>query len=203
MWSFNLFKKKSKPNKLKKILVVGLGNIGEEFYDTRHNIGFEILDNLIKLQNKKFEIAKYALKASFRFKGRFFLCIKPTTYMNLSGKAVNYWIQKEKIDLKNLLIITDDLNIPFCQLRLRMKGSSGGHNGLKNIEDYLNTSNYSRLRFGIGNKKNASQVNFVLGKWTENEKKSLNKFVTESCKLILSYGTDGPEKTMNNFNSKP
>ena len=122
--------------------------------------------------------------------------------MNLSGKAVKYWTQKEKIDPKNILIVTDDLNLQFCQLRLRSKGSAGGHNGLKDIENQLNTLNYPRLRFGIGDKKKGSQINFVLGKWSEIEKTLLNKKMDQACKMILSFATEGIQNTMNNFNTK-
>lgn len=202
MWLTTLFKKKSKPNKMKKFLIVGLGNIGDEYLNTRHNIGFEILDMLTDEYKKEFSVSKYVLKSSFNYKGKQFICIKPTTFMNLSGKAVKYWAQKEKIDLKNILIVTDDLNLKFCQLRLRSKGSSGGHNGLQNIEDHLNTSVYSRLRFGIGNIHKTSQVEFVLGKWKMEEKLLLDEKIGESCKMILSFGTDGIENTMNNFNLK-
>lgn len=200
MWLINLFKKK--PNKMKKFLIVGLGNIGEDYFGTRHNIGFEILDNLIDDHDGVFKIARYASKSTFKYKGRCFICIKPNTYMNLSGKAVKYWIQKENIDLKNILIVTDDLNIPFCQLRLRSKGSSGGHNGLKNIEDVISTSSYSRLRFGIGNKQRKSQIDFVLGKWLKSEKIILKDYISQSCQMILSFGTEGVQNTMNNFNNK-
>ena len=201
MWLINLFKK-SKFDKMKKFLIVGLGNVGDDYIGSRHNIGFEILDMLIEERNKNFELSRYALKSTFKHKGKQFICIKPSTYMNLSGKAVKYWIQKEKINLENILIITDDLNLPFCQLRLKSKGSSGGHNGLKSIEDLLNTPNYPRLRFGIGDKEKASQTDFVLGKWKEKEKLSLNKKLIQSCKMILSFGTDGIQNTMNNFNNK-
>ncbi len=202
MWLINLFKNQSKSNKMKKFLIVGLGNFGQDYVGTRHNIGFEVLDKLIDKHDKKFEVSRHALKSSFKYKGKIFICIKPTTLMNLSGKAVKYWIQKEKIDIENILIVTDDLNIPFCQLRLRARGSSGGHNGLKNIEDNLNTSNYSRLRFGIGDKKMKSQVDFVLGKWLEIEKISLRDKISLSCRIVLSFGTDGLQNTMNNFNNK-
>jgi PTH1 family peptidyl-tRNA hydrolase len=201
MWLINLFKKRSKFDKMKKFLIVGLGNVGDDYIGTRHNIGFEILDMLIEEHNKNFELSRYALKSTFKYKGKQFICIKPSTYMNLSGKAVKYWIQKEKINLENILIITDDLNLPFCQLR-KSKGSSGGHNGLKSIEDLLNTPNYPRLRFGIGDKEKTSQTDFVLGKWKEKEKLLLNKKLIQSCKIILSFGTDGIQNTMNNFNNK-
>jgi PTH1 family peptidyl-tRNA hydrolase len=202
MWLFNLFKIKSNSNQVKKFLIVGLGNIGKEYLETRHNIGFTILDYLIKKQGLTFNEAKYAFRASFKFKGKKFICIKPTTYMNLSGKAVNYWMRKEKINLENVLIITDDLNIPFCQLRLRAKGSSGGHNGLKDIEENLKTKNYSRLRFGIGREKKSSQIDFVLGKWGKKEKPTLENFIIKCSEIILSFGTDGSQNTMNKYNTK-
>ena len=185
-----------------KYLIVGLGNIGKEYLETRHNIGFTVLDYLIKNQGLTFDEVKYALRASFKFKGKEFICIKPTTYMNLSGKAVNYWMRKEKINLENVLIITDDLNIPFSQLRLRAKGSSGGHNGLKNIEENLKTLNYSRLRFGIGREKKSSQIDFVLGKWEKEEKSTLENFIIKCSEIILSFGTDGTQNTMNKYNTK-
>ena len=202
MWLFNLFKIKSNSNQVKKFLIVGLGNIGKEYLETRHNIGFTVLDYLIKNQGLTFDEVKYALRASFKFKGKEFICIKPTTYMNLSGKAVNYWMRKEKINLENVLIITDDLNIPFSQLRLRAKGSSGGHNGLKNIEENLKTLNYSRLRFGIGREKKSSQIDFVLGKWGKEEKYNLENFIIKCSEIILSFGTDGTQNTMNKYNTK-
>ena len=202
MWLFNLLKIKSNSNQVRKFLIVGLGNVGKEYLETRHNIGFTILDYLIKKQGLTFDEVKYALRASFKFKGKEFICIKPTTYMNLSGKAVNYWMRKEKINLENVLIITDDLNIPFSQLRLRAKGSSGGHNGLKNIEENLKTLNYSRLRFGIGREKKSSQIDFVLGKWEKEEKTTLENFVVKCSEIILSFGTDGIQNTMNKYNTK-
>ena len=202
MWLFNLFKIKSNSNQVKKFLIVGLGNIGKEYLETRHNIGFTVLDYLIKNQGLTFDEVKYALRASFKFKGKEFICIKPTTYMNLSGKAVNYWMRKEKINLENVLIITDDLNIPFSQLRLRAKGSSGGHNGLKDIEENLKTKNYSRLRFGIGREKKSSQIDFVLGKWEKKEKPTLENFIIKCSEIILSFGTDGTQNTMNKYNTK-
>tara|TARA_B110000003_G_scaffold71819_1_gene73180 strand:+ start:2036 stop:2647 length:612 start_codon:yes stop_codon:yes gene_type:complete len=202
MWLINLFSKRKISNKMKKFLIVGLGNVGDKYNNTRHNIGFEILDMLIKNHKKSFETFRYVYKSNFNYKGKQFICIKPTTFMNLSGKAVKYWTQKEKIDPKNILIVTDDLNLQFCQLRLRSKGSAGGHNGLKDIENQLNTLNYPRLRFGIGDKKKGSQINFVLGKWSEIEKTLLNKKMDQACKMILSFATDGIQNTMNNFNTK-
>tara|TARA_X000000368_G_scaffold367848_1_gene315453 strand:- start:603 stop:1214 length:612 start_codon:yes stop_codon:yes gene_type:complete len=185
----------------KKFLVVGLGNIGSEYIMTRHNIGFEILDYLSNKENLSFETFKLADKTILQKKGKKIFLIKPNTYMNLSGKSVKYWMNKEKIPIENLLVITDDLNLPFGKLRIRSKGSSGGHNGLKNIEEILGSQNYSRLRFGINNReKNKNKVDFVLNKWNEIEKKSLEDNFNTSCEIILSFIFNGIQNTMNKFN---
>ena len=185
----------------KKFLVVGLGNIGSEYIMTRHNIGFEILDYLSNKENLSFETFKLAEKTILQKKGKKIFLIKPNTYMNLSGKSVKYWMNKEKIPIENLLVITDDLNLPFGKLRIRSKGSSGGHNGLKNIEEILGSQNYSRLRFGINNReKNKNKVDFVLNKWNEIEKKSLEDNFNTSCEIILSFIFNGIQNTMNKFN---
>jgi len=185
----------------KKFLVVGLGNIGSEYIMTRHNIGFEILDYLSNKENLSFETFKLADKTILQKKGKKIFLIKPNTYMNLSGKSVKYWMNKEKIPIENLLVITDDLNLPFGKLRIRSKGSSGGHNGLKNIEEILGSQNYSRLRFGINNReKNKNKVDFVLNKWNEIEKKSLEDNLNTSCEIILSFIFNGIQNTMNKFN---
>ena len=185
----------------KKFLVVGLGNIGSEYIMTRHNIGFEILDYLSNKENLSFETFKLAEKTILPKKGKKIILIKPNTYMNLSGKSVKYWMNKEKIPIENVLIITDDLNLPFGKLRIRSKGSSGGHNGLKNIEEILGSQNYSRLRFGINNReKNKNKVDFVLNKWNEIEKKSLEDNFNTSCEIILSFIFNGIQNTMNKFN---
>ena len=194
------FKKAHLPNS-KKFLVVGLGNIGSKYLMTRHNIGFEILDYLSNKEKLSFEIFKLAEKTILQKKGKKIVLIKPNTYMNLSGKSVKYWMNKEKIPIENLLVITDDLNLPFGKLRIRSKGSSGGHNGLKNIEEMLGSQNYSRLRFGINNKeKNKNKVDFVLNKWNEIENKSLEDYLNESCEIILSFIFNGIQNTMNKFN---
>ena len=185
----------------KKFLVVGLGNIGSEYIMTRHNIGFEILDYLSNKENLSFETFKLADKTILQKKGKKIFLIKPNTYMNLSGKSVKYWMNKEKIPIENLLVITDDLNLPFGKLRIRSKGSSGGHNGLKNIEEILGSQNYSRLRFGINNReKNKNKVDFVLNKWNKIETKSLEDYLSESCEIILSFIFYGIQNTMNKFN---
>ncbi len=194
------FKSAYLPNS-KKFLIVGLGNIGSEYIMTRHNIGFEILNYLSIKENLSFETFKLAEKTILKKKGKKIILIKPNTYMNLSGKSVKYWMNKEKIPIENVLIITDDLNLPFGNLRIRSKGSSGGHNGLKNIEEKLGGQNYSRLRFGIGNvEKNQNKVDFVLNKWNDNEKKTLENLFSKSCEIILSFIFQGPQNTMNKFN---
>ena len=194
------FKKAHLPNS-KKFLVVGLGNIGSKYLMTRHNIGFEILNYLSNKEKLSFETFKLAEKTILQKKGKKIVLIKPNTYMNLSGKSVKYWMNKEKIPIENLLVITDDLNLPFGKLRIRSKGSSGGHNGLKNIEEMLGSQNYSRLRFGINNKeKNKNKVDFVLNKWNEIENKSLEDYLNESCEIILSFIFNGIQNTMNKFN---
>lgn len=147
-WLFNLLRNKE-DNKVKKFLIVGLGNIGSEYVNTRHNIGFKVLDYLANEENLEFKSVKLGSLAEFKIKGRTVFLLKPNTYMNLSGKAVNYWLEKEKISIENSLIITDDLNLPFGTIRIKKKGSDGGHNGLKNIQQVLNTTEYPRFRFGI------------------------------------------------------
>lgn len=194
---------REKIDPMKKFLIVGLGNIGPKYENTRHNIGFKILDKLAEKQETAFETQKLGDVASFRFKGRTFILLKPSTYMNLSGKAVNYWMQKEKISLENLLIVTDDLNLPFGTLRLKTKGSDGGHNGLKDVQAQLNTTQYNRFRFGISDKfSKGQQIDYVLSEWNENEEKELPERLETSAELILSFGTAGVSNTMNSFNGK-
>ena len=185
-----------------KYLIVGLGNPGDQYKNTRHNIGFTILDALVNASNICFEPDRLADKAVLKFKGRTLILIKPTTFMNLSGKAVNYWIQKEKIDTDNLLVITDDIALPFGKIRIKAKGSDGGHNGLKDITNSLNTSNYSRLRFGIGGDfPKGKQSEYVLSKWNKEE---ISKFIEIEplfVEIVNSYVSQGIDKTMNKFNS--
>lgn len=190
-------------NPMKKFLIVGLGNIGEKYTDTRHNIGFKILDHLASKEGLTFESLKLGDVATYKFKGRTFILLKPSTYMNLSGKAVQYWLIKEKIPLENLLIITDDLNLPFGNLRLKTKGSDGGHNGLKDIQDKLNTTKYNRFRFGISDTfSKGRQVDYVLGEWNEEEDQKLPERIDKSIELIKSFGTAGINNTMNTYNGK-
>lgn len=186
-----------------KYLIVGLGNIGSEYSKTRHNIGFDILDAFAEASNIVFTDARYGAISEVKLKGRILKLLKPSTYMNLSGNAVRYWLQKEKIPVENLLIIVDDLAIPFGSLRIRAKGSDGGHNGLKHINELLGTNNYARLRFGIGsNFSKGNQINYVLGEWTDEENISLNKMYDICNEIIKSFVFLGVDRTMNLHNKK-
>ena len=186
-----------------KYLIVGLGNPGSKYADTRHNIGFDVLDALIKDSESSFETARYADVAEIKLKGRKLVLIKPNTFMNLSGKAVHFWLQKEKIPMSNLLVISDDLALPFGTLRLKGKGSAGGHNGLKDIEAVLKTGIYSRLRFGIGSDyARGKQADFVLGPWSLEEQNDLSERINQSTKFVLSFVTIGLNMTMSALNGK-
>ena len=188
---------------MSKFLIVGLGNIGEEYANTRHNIGFMVLDQLAKDYAVKFTSGRLADIAEIKFKGRTLVLIKPTTYMNLSGKAVNYWMQAEKITKENVLVITDDIAFPVGVLRMKMKGSDGGHNGLRNIQETLNTSEYPRLRFGVGSEfSKGGQVEFVLGKWNGEEEKLVAEKIKMAGEMIKSFATIGIQLTMTNYNKK-
>jgi len=197
------YTEKNDPELMKKFLIAGLGNIGDKYKKTRHNIGFLILDELAENQKVVFETKKLGDIARFKYKGRTFILLKPNTYMNLSGKAVKYWQTIEKIPLKNILVITDDLNLPFKTIRIKAKGSSGGHNGLTHINDLLQTQNYARMRFGVGNGfHKGSQVDYVLGEWNQEEKEALPERIEKSTKAILSFALAGINNTMNEFNGK-
>mgnify|MGYP003665982380 FL=1 len=186
-----------------KFLIVGLGNIGAEYVNTRHNIGFKVLDHFAKKESVTFETVKLGALAQYKFKGRTFFLLKPNTYMNLSGKAVHYWMDKENIPLENILIITDDLNLSFGTVRIKPKGSDGGHNGLKNINLILNTNQYTRFRFGISDEfKKGKQVDYVLGDWDDAEKIALPERLEISSEIIKSFGTAGLELTMTSYNGK-
>jgi PTH1 family peptidyl-tRNA hydrolase len=188
---------------MSKFLIVGLGNIGEEYAETRHNIGFKIVDALAKETGATFSSGRYADVAQLKHKGKQLILIKPTTYMNLSGKAVNYWLQSEKIEIENMLVLVDELALPFGKIRIGPKGSDGGHNGLKNIQETLNTSNYARLRFGISNEFNkGAQINYVLGKWNEDELKTLNDRIKIAADAIKAFSFIGLQRCMNEFNNK-
>jgi len=187
-----------------KYLIVGLGNIGEEYQNTRHNVGFKILDALAGASNLVFDVNKrYGAVAEFKFKGRFFLLLKPSTYMNLSGNAVRYWMQKENIPLENVLIIVDDIALPLGTIRVRAKGGDAGHNGLKHIIEILGTNIYARVRFGIGNEfDHGQQIDYVLGEWTGEEEKILPERFDKVIQIIKSFGIIGLERTMNQYNNK-
>ena len=194
-------KGKSKSIDMTKFLIVGLGNIGANYKNTRHNIGFKVIDYLAEKYKAEMEEVKLCKKGEFRFKGKKIILIKPTTLMNRSGKAVRYWALKEKIAIQNILVITDDLHLPLAKLRLRGKGSDGGHNGLKDIEAQLNTSNYPRLRFGIKNKeKGFNQIDFVLGEFNVEEKNQVVRGIIKCEEIALSFTKTGLEKSMNLFN---
>lgn len=186
-----------------KYLIAGLGNIGDEYAHTRHNIGFDILDALAKASNICFEDKRYGSVVEYKLKGRIFILLKPSTYMNLSGKAVHYWMQKENIPIENLLVILDDLALPLGTLRLRSKGSDGGHNGLKNINEILGRTDYARLRFGISdNFAKGKQVDYVLSRWNNEEVKILSERIPVAVEIIKSFGLSGVHVTMNQFNNK-
>lgn len=190
-------------NMSNKFLIVGLGNIGAEYVNTRHNIGFKIVDFFAKKEGINFATVKLGSLAEYKFKGRTFLLLKPNTYMNLSGKAVQYWMDKENIPLENIMVITDDLNLSFGTIRIKPKGSDGGHNGLKNTNLVLNTTNYTRFRFGISDEfKKGKQVDYVLGDWSDAEKVILPDRLELASEIIKSFGTAGLENTMTTFNGK-
>lgn len=188
---------------MKKILIVGLGNIGSEYANTRHNIGFRVLDYFAKSENILFQTVKLGELATFFLKGKTFLLLKPNTYMNLSGKAVKYWMDKENISKENIFVITDDLNLSFGSIRIKPKGSDGGHNGLKNINLLLNSQDYPRFRFGISDAfKKGKQIEYVLGEWTNEEEEQLTERLEISKKIIESFGLAGLDVTMNLYNGK-
>lgn len=193
----------SNNNTMKKFLIVGLGNIGAEYVNTRHNIGFKVVDFLARKEGLDFQTVKLGSLGEYKTKGRTILLLKPNTYMNLSGKAVQYWMEKEKIEKENVLIITDDLNLGFGTIRIKPKGSDGGHNGLKSIQQTLNTSEYPRFRFGISDDfKKGRQVDYVLGNWDQEEQAKLLERLELSSEIIKSFALSGLEQTMTSFNGK-
>jgi peptidyl-tRNA hydrolase, PTH1 family len=204
-WFSKIVTKKEKEtiDPMKKFLIVGLGNIGAEYVNTRHNIGFKALDYFAKKESMSFETAKLGDIAEFKIKGRTLLFLKPNTFMNLSGKAVKYWMEKENIQKENVLVITDDLNLSFGTIRIKAKGSDGGHNGLKSIQLVLNSTEYPRFRFGISDEfKKGQQVNYVLGEWSEEEKMKLAERLELASEIILSFVLAGLNTTMNLYNGK-
>ena len=204
-WFLNIFKKRTPEENIpmKKFLIVGLGNIGSEYANTRHNIGFKILDYIANQEGISFQTVKLGEVAELKIKGRTLLLLKPNTYMNLSGKAVKYWLEKENIEKENMLVITDDLNLAFGTIRIKTKGSDGGHNGLKNIQLLLNSTEYPRFRFGISDAfKKGQQVNYVLGEWDTEEKEKLKERLEISSEIVKSFALAGLSNTMNEFNGK-
>ena len=188
---------------MNKFLIVGIGNIGKEYINTRHNIGFDALDWISVDLGGTFETKKLGDVCKINFKGKKIILLKPSTYVNLSGKSVRYWLKKENISINNLIIITDDLNLDFGAIRIRTKGSDGGHNGLKNICDVLNTSNYNRLRFGIsGNFSKGKQSDYVLSPWSKKEKTELVAYESLFAKIICCFVASGIKSAMNKFNKK-
>jgi PTH1 family peptidyl-tRNA hydrolase len=186
-----------------KYLIVGLGNPGAKYENTRHNVGFKVLDALIENSDVRFKPEKLGDIAEYKFKGRTFILLKPSTFMNLSGKAVNYWMQKEKIPLERMMVILDDIALPFGKLRLKGKGSDAGHNGLKDIAATLNTTKYIRLKFGVGNDFHpGQQAEYVLGEWNSEESKTLKERLEKSTEFIKSFATIGLDRTMSGLNGK-
>ena len=186
-----------------KYLIVGLGNPGVKYENTRHNIGFKVLDALAESSNTSFKEEKHAYYTSIKHKSRTYHLIKPTTFMNLSGKALNYWMQHLKVKVDNILVVTDDIALPFGVMRLRGKGSDGGHNGLKDINYYLGHTIYSRLRFGVGDQfLKGQQAQYVLSEWITDEEKDLSERIQHATKMILAFGTIGLARTMSDFNGK-
>ena len=185
-------------------LVVGLGNIGAEYANTRHNMGFMVLDAWAQASNISFESGRYGSTATISFKGRKFFLLKPSTYMNLSGKAVRYWMNELKIPVENIIVISDDLNIPFGTLRLRKNGSAGGHNGLTNITELIGTQEYARIRVGIGNDfGKGQQVGFVLGELSKEEKEGMQDICKRVIDGVKAWATIGVDRAMNSVNTKP
>ncbi len=205
MFSFikKLFQRESEEPDPMKYLIVGLGNPGAEYDETRHNVGFEVIDNLAKRYDVDFDDASQGWVGEFKYKSRTFVLLKPTTFMNLSGKAVRYWMTKKKIKQENLLVVLDDLNLDYGKIRLKTKGSDGGHNGLKNIDQLLGNNKYARLRVGIGaDFHKGQQVNYVLGKWSDKEWETLPDILASSAECVLAFGTIGAARAMNQYNKK-
>lgn len=184
-------------------LIAGLGNIGDEYADTRHNIGFRVLDALAKASNLVFEDKRYGFVTTLRVKNQTLILLKPSTYMNLSGNAVRYWMNAKKIPIENLLVVVDDLSLPFGQLRMKPSGSEGGHNGLKHITSVLGTQQYARLRFGIGNDfPRGGQIDYVLGPFPPEQLAQMDERLDMACEMVRSFALSGIQFTMNHYNKK-
>ena len=195
----SLFTSKSDMN---KYLIIGIGNIGDDYDNTRHNIGFDVLDKLSNILNVNFESVKLALRAESKFKGKKIILIKPNNYVNNSGKSLLYWKNKEKVSNDNILVVCDDLNLYFGNIKIKSSGTAGGHNGLKDIQEFLGTSNYPRIRVGISNNTKTSMSEYVLGKWTDSEQANINNIIKVSTDIIFSFIQTGIERTMNFYNKK-
>lgn len=200
-------KKEQEEDLTMKYLIVGLGNIGDEYEGTRHNSGFMVIDRLLKACTREggerptYVLDRHAYRAEVKLKGRTLVLIRPTTYMNLSGKAVQYWMQKEKVPLENLLIVVDDIALPVGKIRMKKQGSGGGHNGLANIEQLLHTANYCRLRIGVGNNfGQGHQIDYVLGRFTDEEQTLLDPALDRAVQAIQAFVTLGPDRAMNMYN---
>lgn len=202
-----LFKKREPEDLSMKYLIVGLGNIGDEYEGTRHNCGFMVIDRLLKSCSREggekptYVLDRHAYRAEVKLKGRTLVLIRPTTYMNLSGKAVQYWLQKEKVDIGNLLVVVDDIALPVGKIRMKKQGSGGGHNGLSNIEELIHTSNYCRLRIGIGNNfGQGHQIDYVLGRFSDKEIVELEPALDRAVEAVKAFATLGPDRAMNMYN---
>ena len=203
MYFFNkIVSRFSSKSDMNKYLILGIGNIGHDYENTRHNIGFDVLDKLALELKVSFDSVKLAFRAEAKHKGKKLILIKPNNYVNNSGKSLSYWIKKEKIDTNNILVVCDDLNLYFGNIKIKSKGNSGGHNGLKDIEQYLGNSNYSRIRIGISNDKNVSMTDYVLGKWSKEEQSKIPLLTNKSIEIIFSFLQTGLERTMNFYNKK-
>jgi len=198
----NFFSGFNKKELMNKFLIVGIGNIGDKYTSTRHNIGFLVIDRISEILKSPLSSVKLGHRAEASYKGKKVILIKPSNYVNNSGKSLLYWKNKEKIPNKNILVICDDLNLYFGNIKLKGNGSSGGHNGLKDIEESLNSTNYSRLRIGILNSKKIDKTDYVLGEWTDEEKDNLDHIISSSLETTLSFIHNGIDQTMNIRNSK-
>lgn len=203
MYFFNkIVSRFSSKSDMNKYLILGIGNIGSEYENTRHNIGFDVLDKLAVGLKVNFDSVKLAFRAEGKYKGKKLILIKPNNYVNNSGKSLSYWMKKEKVDTNNILVVCDDLNLYFGNIKIKSKGNSGGHNGLKDIEKFLGNSYYSRIRIGISNNKNVSMTDYVLGKWTAEEQLKIPLLTNKSIEVIFSFLQSGLERTMNFYNKK-
>ena len=198
----NFFSGFNKKELMNKFLIVGIGNIGDEYINTRHNIGFLVADKISEILKTPFSSVKLGQRVESRYKGKKVIILKPSNFVNNSGKSLLYWKNKEKIPNKNILVICDDLNLYFGKIKLKSNGSSGGHNGLKDIEEHLKNNNYSRLRVGVLNSKKFNKTDYVLGEWTDKEQDELKNIVNNSVKIALSFIHNGIDQTMNIHNTK-